>query len=209
MMAAIGRATMTLAVHCLGDQRGEWARAMQAEFEIATEHGKPLSFAISCLAGALREMPAHEEGRFVIANHVLAIGLILPVAVMMLSTMMSVFGQSAAQYLMPDGSGSKPLLSDGNRSAIPSLLVTLSLVGAAHLRMAWALLECDWARVASIGRMLAALSVTLALFCALVFVSSSGLMVGAAVAMELGAVLVIARWHARFALGGASLNRMP
>jgi hypothetical protein len=203
MMEAVSRAVMRLAIHCLGDQRRDWARAMQAEFQIAAEDGQPLAFAIGCLVGALREMPGQHEGRFVIANHVLAIGLILPTAVMMLSSMISSFGYSGAQDLLPIGSGAEPLLSAGNRSAVPSLAIILILLAGAHLRIAWALLECDWARVADTSRMIAALTVTLTVFSGLVFVSSRGLTLAVVAAMELTGILIVARWHAQLRLRSA------
>jgi hypothetical protein len=194
---------MRLAVRCLGHRRHEWALAMQAEFETAVDDGKPLTFAVGCLVGALRELPAHEEGRFVIANHVLAIGLILPVTVMMLSSIINDFGHSGARDLLPVGSGSAALLTDGNRSAVPSLATILFLLGAAHLRIVWVLLECDWPRVADTGRMIAALTVTLAMFSGLVFVSTTGLIHAAVAAMELTAIVALARWHAQLPLGAA------
>ena len=203
MILAASRALMRLAVRCLGDRRHHWALAMQAEFETAVEDGKPLTFAIGCVVAALREMPAQEEGRFVIANYVLAIGLILPITVMMLASTISDFGLSGAQDLLPIGSGSEPLLTDGNMAAVPSLATILLLLGAAHLRIAWALLECDWFRVADTGRMIAALTVTLAMLSGLVFVSTTGLIHAAVAAIELTAVLVLARWHAQLPLRDA------
>lgn len=200
MIAVASRALIKLAVRCLGDGRHEWGLAMRAEFETAVDDGKPLTFAIGCLVAALREMPAHEEGRFVIANYVLAIGLILPITVMMLASTISDFGHTGAQDLLPIGSGSGPLLTDGNMAAVPSLAAILLLLGAAHVRIAWALLECDWSRVAEIGMMIAALTVTLAMLSGLVFLSTTGLVHAAVAAVELTAVLVLARWHAQLPL---------
>ncbi len=197
MMERLSRALMALAVRSLGVHRSEWAHAMQAEFEAALEDEKPLSFAVGCLAGAWREMPANDEGRFVIANYVLAIGLILPVTVMMLSSILTEFGQLGAQDLLPLGGESAPLLTDANRSAMPSLAIVLLLLGATHLRIAWSLLERDWSNVAETGSMIAALTVTLALFSGLVFLSATGLIHAAVVAVELLAMLVLARWHSQ------------
>ena len=196
MIAAASRGLMRLAVRCLGDRRHDWALAMQSEFETAQEDGKPLTFAIGCLVGALREMPAHEEGRFVIANHILAIGLILPVSVMMLSSTISDFGYPGSDVLPVNG-GNGPLLTDGTRAAVPSLLAILFLLGAAHLRIAWALLECNWSCVEATGRMIAAMTVTLAMLSGLVFISIDGLFHAAVAAMELSAILVVARWHSQ------------
>ena len=194
---------MRLAVRCLGDRRHEWALAMQAEFETAIEDGKALTFAIGCLVAAIRELPAHEEGRFVIANYVLAIGLIPPITVMLLASIISDFGHSGTQDLLAIGSASGPVLTDGNMAAVPSVATILLLLGAAHLRIAWALLECDWSRVADTGRMIAALTVTLAMLSGLVFLSTTGLIHAAVAAIELTAVLVLARWHAQLPLRDA------
>jgi hypothetical protein len=204
MMAGLSRALMALAVRSLGDRRSEWGQAMQAEFEAAVEDGKPMGFAIGCLAGAWREMPANDEGRFVIAKHVLAIGLILPVTVMMLSSILIEFGQYGAQDLLPIGSDRAPLLTEANRSAMPSLAIVLLLLGAAHLRVAWSLLECNWPNVIATGALIAALTVTLALFSGVVFVSDTGLIHAAVVGIELVAMLVLARWHAQLPAKAAS-----
>ena len=201
MMFAFSRALMTLAARSLGEGRRQWAQAMQAEFEEAAADGRPLSFAVGCVAAAWRQMPAQEEGRFVLANYVLAIGLVLPVTVMMLSSIATEFGQFGATDMLPVGSDLAPLLTEGNRSAMPSLALVLFLLGAAHVRVAWSLLECDWASVTATGSMIAALTVTLALFSGVVFVSDTGLIHAGIVGLELAAMLVLARWHAQLRLG--------
>jgi len=81
MTAAVSRALMALAICCLGESRREWALAMRGEFEAAIEEREPLAFAAGCLIAAWREMPKHAEGRLVLANHALALGLLVPVAV--------------------------------------------------------------------------------------------------------------------------------
>ena len=197
MTAALAKALMRLAAASLGRHRREWAHAMQAEYEAAVEDGRPLAFAAGCLVGALREMPAHDGGRFVLANYILAIGLILPVTIIMLSGLAAEFGQFGARQGQSFGTGGGPLLTEGNRSALPSLAFLVFLLGAAHLRIAWSLLECDWPRVAETGRMIAALTLTLALFSGVVFVSEAGLVHAAVAAIELAGVVVLARWHAQ------------
>jgi hypothetical protein len=186
---------MAVACRSLGGGRHGWAQAMQTEFEAAAEDGKPLSFAIGCVAAAWREMPAQEEGRFLLANYVLAIGLILPLTVMLLSSIATEFGQFGAPDMLPVGSELAPLLTEANSSAMPSLAIVLLLLAAAHLRIAWSLLECNWSSVAETGSMIAALTVTLALFSGVVFVSDTGLIHAAVVGVELAAILVLARWH--------------
>ena len=57
MKAGFSQALMALAASCLGESRREWARAMQAEFEIAKEDRRALGFAAGCLVAAWRGMP--------------------------------------------------------------------------------------------------------------------------------------------------------
>ena len=190
---------MSLATCCLGNHRREWALAMQAEFEAALDDGKPLTFAIGCLAGAWRQMPAHEEGRFVLANYVLVIGLIVPVAAIMLADIITEFSidfAASADLALPSASGEHgPLLTDANRSAVPPLAILVLLLVTTHLRIAWALLEHDWQRVVAGCKLTAASAVTLAIFSGLVFLSGIGLIHAAVVAVELSGVLILARWH--------------
>jgi hypothetical protein len=204
MKTALPRALMALAACCLGERHHEWARAMQAEFEAAADEGKPMSFALGCLVAAWREMPAHEEGRFVLASYVLAIGLIVPAAALMLASIYA--GAPAAHLggdLLPLGNGREPLLTKANLSAVPSLAVLVLLLAAGHLSIAWTMLERDWQRVAARTRLTAAMTVTLAIFSGLVFLSDSGLIPAAVSALELAGIFVLARWHAELALAGA------
>ena len=203
MMAALARAVMAVAVHSLGDHRREWALAMQVEFEAAIEDGRPLDFAIGCLVGAWREMPAHEEGRFVLASYVLVIGMVIPMAsLLILGALLGL------PYLYPwhvefpglvAGSGGQELaVTDANRGAIPSLAIIVLLLGAAHLRIAWVILERDWERVAVMGRLNAAATATLVIFTGVLFFDDAqALMQAAVLAVELTAIAVLTRWHAQ------------
>ena len=197
----IARAMMTMAVNCIGDQRREWALAMQAEFDMAAEAGEALIFALGCLLGAWREMPAHEEGRFAIASHLLAIGVVVPMAVLLLSSV--VLGYS---YLAPVEAGVGSLLGSGapvfpityaNQAGLPLLAMLTFALGLGHLNMAWAMLERDWTRVAVAGRIGAAVIVTSVTFTGILFLSDTcALPQATAVAIELGAIWVLVRWHA-------------
>ncbi|HEX8215176.1 MAG TPA: hypothetical protein VF582_06855 [Allosphingosinicella sp.] len=199
MIAALSRAVMALAVSCLGDDRREWALAMEAEFEAAKEDGKPLAFALGCLVAAWRELPAHEEGRFMIASHVLAFVLILPTAAL-LAGMAADFpvAQGGAHGLLEAIGGREPLLSEANRSAVPALAALAALLAAAHVRIAWLVLERDWERIAAVGALAAAAMVTLVIFSVVVF-AYFGFALGqaAALAVELAAISALARWHGR------------
>lgn len=203
MNAALSRAVMALAVSCVGRRRREWGRAMEGEFEAAREDGKPLVFALGCLIAAWRELPAHEEGRFIIASHLLAFVLLVPTAALLASSILADFpfsylGPPGAQSLLEATGAQKPLLSEANRSALPPLAALLALLAASHLRIAWLVLERDWARAAGAAAMAAAATVTLILFTTLTFAYSAAAPAqAAALAIELAAVSALARWHAR------------
>lgn len=203
MKAVVARIVMTLATRCFGDRRREWALAMEAEFGAATDDGKPLAFAMGCLAAAWREMPTHAEGRFTLANHAVAIGLIVPMAALLITGVLLGF-----PYLSPDhvgvhgllaGSGGpEPSFNEGNRAAVPSLAALVVLLGVGHLLIAWTMLERDWARVIVMGELNAAVAATLVTFTAVLFLDDTrALLQAAALAVELTAVSVLARWHGR------------
>ena len=199
-MRAVAQAMVALATRCLGHHRRDWALAMREELEAACADGRSLSFAWGCLTAAWRELPRHAEGRYMIASHGLAFVLVIPTAALLVASLMSGVPHS---YLAALG-GEEPLLSDGNLFALPSLALLLAVVAAAHLRIAWLLLERDWAGVFTLGTLLAAVSVTLLLFTGLVFVTFIfPLALAAALAIELAAMFALARWHAE-AFGGAS-----
>jgi hypothetical protein len=192
-MRALAQAMVALATRCLGDHRRDWALAMRGELEAAGADGRSLSFAWGCLTAAWRELPRHAEGRHMIASHGLALVLVIPTATLLVASLMSGVPYS---YLAALG-GEEPLLSDGNLFALPSLSLLLVVVAAAHLRIAWLLLERDWAGVFTVGTLLAAVTVTLLLFTGLVFVTFIfPLALTAALAIELAVIFALARWHA-------------
>ncbi len=209
MMGVVPRAVMTLAVHCLGDRRREWAAAMQVEFEAAADDGRALAFAFGCLITAWRELPAHEEGRLAIASHVLAFLLVIPMAALLVSSILtgfpySYFGYFGIQSLGELFGEQEPLLSNGNRSAVPSLAFLVLLLAWAKLRLAWLILERDWIRVAATGMLLASVTVTLVIFTGVVFDCYASALVQAPVlGIEFAAILALARWHAQLSRGTA------
>ena len=203
MKTVAARAVMALASHCFGDHRRDWARAMEVEFEAAAGDGKPLAFAIGCLTAAWREMPTHAEGRFALANHALAVGLIVPMAALLITGVLLGF-----PYLSPDdvgvhgllarGGAEEPSFNEGNRAAVPSLAALVFLLGVGHLLIAWAMLDRDWTRVTIMGKLSAALAATLVGFMAVLFLDDTrALLQAAALAVELTAVSTLARWHHR------------
>lgn len=205
MIASLSRALMAMAVRCLGEQRREWGLAMEAEFDAAWRDGKSLRFATECLLGALRELPHHESGRFALWSYALALGLMLPIATLLIFGVLFDFPYSYLMQMqamsLPKGNGDAGMfLHEANRAALPSLAVLVVFLGVGHLRIAWDMLERDWARVAVAARANAAITATLAVFTGLVFscalpvvLQVSGLVV------ELAVVALMARWSGRFA----------
>lgn len=202
MTAAISRAVMALAICCLGESRREWALAMQAEFDEALADGKPFAFAIGCLLAAWREMPGHAEGRLVLANYTLALGLVLPMAVVQI---VLPFGFSS---LLAGGEGSTGVLLAGATTrnpvlacqfdAAPSLLALWLMLGAGHLRLAWVLVDRDWGRVVKTCAFIGAALVTMYLLMALLVLDLTFVTLQtAAMAIELWVLVAVARWHAQ------------
>lgn len=200
MKLLVARAMMAVAARCLGMSRREWATAMEAELHAAAEAGEALSFAGGCLVAAWREMPAHEEGRFALASHFLAVGVIVPMAALLLSSV--VFGFS---FLTPRelglasslGSGEPVFVNYANQTGLPLMALVTLVLGLGHLLMAWAMLERDWLRVAALGRIGAALMATMVIFTGILFLyEACALPEAAAIVLELGAIRSLVRWHA-------------
>jgi len=160
--AAVAQSLMALATYCLGDDRREWAQAMQAEYDEAGAEGRQLGFAAGCLIAAWREMPRHVEGRLILADHALALGLLVPVAFLQFACAIGLSsGQSGVYGMLAMARTEDPYLANAQFSAVPVLLALWLLLGAAHLRLAWALLDRDWGRVVQAGSMIAAAALTL------------------------------------------------
>ena len=199
----MSRAVMALAIACLGEHRREWARAMQAEFDAAAEDGKPLMFALGCLAASWRAMPTHEEGRFVLTNYALALGLMVPMAVLQIGCAVLGFpylypGQDGLRGALMSGGAQELVLRGVYQAAVPSLTALLLLLGLGHLRIAWVMLERDWSRVTSVGTRIMAAAATLIIFMTALFLDSSQAVLQTAVlAIELAVLFLLARWHAQ------------
>ena len=197
-MAAAARAIMILAARCLGKARHEWARAMQIEFEAAVPEGKRLPFAIGCLIAACRELPRHQEGRLSLANHALALGMLVPMAAIQLLHAGHLGHFAFVHGVVDPASSGNPYLADAHLAAVPSLLLLWLILSGAHLRLAWVLLEKDWARVFSVSAMIVAGTATLAIYMGVLFLHDARLVLhGVLMAIELTAVFVTARWHAQ------------
>ncbi len=202
MTAAVSRAVMVLAERCLGEARREWALAMRAEFEVAVAEGRSFAFAAGCLVAGWREMPNHSEGRLVLSNYALALAVLIPMAVLQFAVALglpSVFdGGEPSSGVLLAGVSRTPLLAYSQFDAAPCLLTLWLLLGAAHLRLAWALVEFDWASVAKLGALIGAALTTLLMVTAMLFLDATFLALQAtAVAIELAAVVAAARQHAQ------------
>lgn len=205
MRVSLSRAVMALAVCALGESRREWARAMQIEFESAAEDGQPLLFAFGCLAAAGRELLTREEGRFVLTNYALALGLMIPMAALQIGCALLGLpylygGQSGLRGALMDGGPQEQLLRSVYQAAVPSLSVLLLLVGIGHLRIAWAMLDRDWTCAMRMGSLTLAAAATLILFMAALFLDGSQALLQALIlAIELATVAVVARWQVQLA----------
>ena len=181
MSALVARAVMTLAARCMGDHRRDWARAMAAECEFAAADGRALSFAGGCLIAAWRAMPGDRQGRFTLASHALAVGVMVPVAAALL--FVAVFGVMDATSI-----------NAANRPAMPAVTVLILALSTGQLRLAWLLLERDWERLVQTAMQVAAATLTLASFAAVLFLGDARAWWPVAfVAIELAAVVALAR----------------
>jgi len=190
---------MALATYSLGDDRHEWALAMQAEYEEARAAGRQLGFATGCLVAAWREMPRHAEGRLVLADHALALGLLIPVAFLQFACAIGLSSGQSGIYGMLAMVGTKdPYLANAQLGALPVLLVLWLLLGSAHLRLAWALLDRDWTRVVQSGSLIAAAALTLVMLVGVLHLEAAflGPVVGVMV-VELILILAASHLHGR------------
>ena len=198
MIEAVAPALMRLAASCLGEGRREWALAMQAEYEAANESGSGLKFAGGCLIAACRELPRHSEGQLRVASHVVAIGLLVPLA-----SLQFLCGLGTSTFLgrlsgLAPGWSDNPFLSSAQNAVMPAVHILWLVLGAWQLQLAWVLLERDWDGVLKAGAVIAAAMLTLLTFMAVLMLGVRPLMVvGAALAGEAIFLTILARWHAR------------
>lgn len=201
-MISLSRAMMTLASHCLGEARRDWALAMEAEFEAAMEGGKPGAFAAGCLIAAWRQMPTHEEGRLALTNYALVLGLLVPAAAIQMVCTFDLAGLAPDldphHAVLAGGWTANPLLAGVQAAAgLPLMVLWLSLC-VTHLLLAWALLDRDWPRLLSLGALAAAVAMSLVAFSALLLldVTRASLQI-AWLGIELTAIFASAQWHSR------------
>lgn len=211
MKASFARALLRLTTACLGERKRDWALAMEAELETAIAEGAPVQFAFGCLLAAGRGLFTAEEGQFVLTSYAVAIGVVLPMAALQIGC--ALFG---LPYLYPGQNGLVGALIDGSQqesalrsvyqAAIPSLALLQVLIGLAHLRIAWVVLERDWAAALRWGSLSLAASATLVTFLSVLFIDGrQALLQGAVLAIELAIIASVARWHAHFSPGPAPI----
>jgi hypothetical protein len=198
----LARLVLALAVQSLGTRHRQWAQAMCAEFAMAEADGTALRFACGCLLAAWRMLPCHSEGRFALASHALCLGLLLPMGVLLAMAALSGFpfvdaSAGWAGFLLGQGTFTLQL-NPGTRCLAPLLMALTVLLAAAHLPLAWWVLDRDWPRIATLSRLGAAAMVTLLMMLACAAVSVAKLVQPCAVmALECAAVSALASWHAQ------------
>lgn len=199
MSTILSQALMTLATRCLGQQRRDWARAMQAEFAAAVQDGKAAAFSTGCLIAAWRQVPADAEGRLLLARYALALGLILPVAALLLSG--ALFRAADIRHIgilacCLGRDAQFHLVNDGNRAAAPVLTQLIAAFAAMRLAAAWATLDCNWTRVAVLERLSAAAAITLAVLAGIATLDATrAILPMTALTAEVIAVAALARRH--------------
>lgn len=199
MSDALARLLMALATCWLGDARRDWAQAMRGEFAEAVDAGEGLGFAAGCLTSAMRAMWAQPEGRFTLATHMLAVGVLVPMAALLIVSAALGFPYLAFETVGAQALGSgwpHVAVNAGNRSGVPLLALLTGAIGIGHVAIAWALLERDWERLARFARIGAAMLATTVAFSAILFLyDPCALPQLAIVCVELGLVWIAMRWH--------------
>lgn len=201
MSSSLSRAIMALAMACMGDDRRDWAAAMTAEFEVAAVDGRAMSFAAGCLFAAARQLVVSAHGRFVMTSYAVALGIMLPVAALQIAC--AVFGLT---YLYPGNHGLSGAMIEGMstvwmrgfyQSAGPMLALLQLAIGIAHLRVAWLLLEREWAAATRWAVRTLAVSTTLILFMGALFIDvRQAAIMGVVVAFEFAILLILSSRHA-------------
>ncbi|MDJ0278941.1 hypothetical protein QLH51_19320 [Sphingomonas sp. 2R-10] len=199
MRIAIARALLVLAQRCLGPRRRLWAQAMEGEFAEAVDGGAPLRFAAGCLGVGVRALVAQPEGRFAIAAHVLAVGVVVPMAGLLLWSAAIGFPYLAFDRIgtgVPISGWPSVPVTYANQSGVPWLAAMTALLGVGHALLGWAMLERDWPRVAMLCRLGAALVTTGIAFSAILFpYDPCALPQALAIGIELMAVVLLVEWH--------------
>jgi hypothetical protein len=203
MMAALARAAMALAIDLVQPRRPEWAAAMAGEFEAAREDGRALRFAGGCLAAAARDLCGHASGRFAVARTAFALLAILPfaafhtgcgiVAIRFLAT-----GRDRYHAMLLAGDAQQRAFAPVYHDMTALLALPVLLLGAAHMGLAWNLIEWRPRRMLAMLGLAALSAATIALTILAMMPAPSGIALQfAAVAIECLALPVFLAWRIR------------
>lgn len=201
MTVRAAQLVMTLALRCLPRDGSEWGQAMLAEFDIARREGKPLGFAFGCLIAGWRRLPFHGEGQLALVCHVLALGLIVPIATFHLGCALSgarflLSGHDHYHAMLMAGGVRGHVLADAYLAATPALTMLLLLLGSAHLAVAWSILDGRWRRAAIIWLVAAAIAAAIVGTVVTTIPDAGGSAIQfAALAIELAAIPLLATWQ--------------
>lgn len=199
MTLTLPQAMMRVATACLGDERRDWALAMQAEFEVAVKDQQKMAFAAGCLMTAWRDMHRHAEGRLTLASHALGLGLFVPMAGMHLARVLDFLfvGTGVPGGALWAGASSNPVLGWAQIRAVPALILLWTSLSVGQLCLAWLLLDRDWSRLLRVAAATGAATVTLFLLVTVLLVDATALISHVAVlAIEFIALALMSRWHA-------------
>ena len=201
MSAGVAHIVMSLALRCVPRDGHEWGRAMEAEFDEALRDGKSFGFAVGCLIAGWRRLPFHADGRFALANHALALGLLVPVATFHLGCALSgvkllISGHDHYHAALAAGGIRGQALADAYLAATPALTVLLLLLGSAHLLIAWAILDGRWRRAAVLWLAAVVIAAAILGIAVTTIPGAGGIAIQfAALAIELAAIPLLVMWQ--------------
>ncbi|RST31493.1 hypothetical protein HMF7854_12070 [Sphingomonas ginkgonis] len=201
-MIDLAGALLVLARRSLGPSRADWSAAMEIEFSFARADGRALAFAAGCLLAAWRELPQQEPGRFTILNHLWALGFLIPAAVYEFACVtrfpfLPIGDVRIFAALLP-GSAQQLYFGPACNAAVPAMIASRLALGLLQLRLAWALVECDWASVTKLTALILSIAATLSIFTGVLLLGDPGIVQQATLlAAELTGIVLLARWHDR------------
>lgn len=198
MRDRVARVLLKLALAAFAGHRRDWANAMRAEFAYASEEGDALPFATGCLAAAWRDLPGSMEGRLIVSRYALAVLVLMPLAGLLLTG--TYFGYPFVEPETGPGiakaASGVPLFNEGNRSAVGVLGAMLVVRVICLTLLAWLIVERRWQHVGRLQALSVAVTMTFAIFCAVVMVDLAGMVLPAlTVALELLATAHVRRQH--------------
>lgn len=201
MSGEVPHLIMALAERCMPVDRLDWGRAMRAELDEAVRGGRPMTFALGCLAAAVLEMPRHHAGRFAIARHALSLGMIVPIAVFHLGCALSgarLMLSSSDAYAagLAAGGPAGRAVAEAYLAAAPALTALLLLLGLAHLGIAWVMLDGRWRRAGGLWLVAAGLAAAIVAIITAIGPDLRGSVIQlAALAIELVAIPALMMWQ--------------